>query len=42
MLRLRPEQTEERRTEQHASQHFRHDLRLAESRRDSAYEPAEK
>ena len=41
MLRVRPEQTEKRRTEQHAGQHLRHDLRLAESRSDRAYQPAE-
>jgi hypothetical protein len=41
MLRLRPEQTEKRRPEQHSGQHFRYDLRLAEARSDGAHEPAE-
>jgi hypothetical protein len=41
MLRLWPEQTKKRWSEQHAGQHFRHDIRLAESRCDCSYNPAE-
>ena len=41
MLRVRPEQTEKRRPEQHAGQHFRHHLRLAEAQSDRAHQPAE-
>ena len=41
MLCLRPEQTKKRWSEQHAGQHFGHDLRLAESRCDCSYEPTE-
>ena len=41
MLPLRPEQTKKRRSEQHAGQHFRHDLRLAETQGDRAHQPAE-
>ena len=41
-LRLRGEQSEKRRPEEHAGDHFRHDLRLAETRRDRADQPAEK
>jgi hypothetical protein len=41
-LRLRPEQAEKRRSEQHASQHFCNHLRLAETHRDGANEPTEK
>lgn len=41
MLRVRPEPTKKRRSEQHAGQHLGHDLRLAESRSDRSYDPAE-
>jgi hypothetical protein len=41
MLRLRPEQTEKRRPEQHTGQHFRHHLRLPEPKRDGTHQPAE-
>jgi len=41
MLRIRPEQTEERWSEKHAGKHFRHDLRLAEAQSNGADQPAE-
>jgi hypothetical protein len=41
MLRSRPEQTEKRWSEQHASQHLGYDLRLAEAQSNRAYQPAE-
>ena len=41
MLRFRPEQTEERWSEQHAGDHLRYDLRLAKAQSDRADEPAE-
>jgi hypothetical protein len=42
MLRLRPDQTEKGRPEQHTGQHFRHHLWLAEAHSDGAHQPAEK
>jgi hypothetical protein len=41
MLTLRPEQPEQRRTEQHSGQHFRDHLRLSEPKRNGAHQPAE-
>ena len=41
MLRLWPEQTKKRWSEQEAGQHLGHDLRLAESRCDCSNNPAE-
>jgi hypothetical protein len=42
MLRFRPKQTEERRPEQYAGQHFRHHLRLAKPRSNIPHKPTEK
>src|SRR5919197_262164 len=39
---FRPQQTEERRSEQYAGQHFRYHLRLAKPRSDASHKPAEK
>ena len=41
-LRLRPQQSEKRRPQQHARDHLRDDLRLAEAPRDGTDQPAEK
>ena len=41
LLRLRPEQAEKRRPEQHTGDHFRHDLRLAETGSDGTHETTE-
>jgi hypothetical protein len=42
MMRVRPEPTKKRGSEQHAGHHLGYDLRLAESRSDRSYDPAER
>ena len=41
MLRIGPDQTKERRSEKHAGEHFRYDLRLAEAQSNRANQAAE-